>query len=258
MATTNRPSAALVATRLGSLRRNREILEAKVLNYVIAPFTIEYEWSIGADWACFGVFPGLFEVQENKNPMRIWEVCAENVGFRHFDCFGLGKSKESFCAIWGFWKDCGNSKAKRETLTQCGNKKINNVIGNPTDAFRTLRDLKLLRHIRHENVTGLKDVMFPIYRNSFKDEYLVYDLWIPIFIILSSSHTRSRMITANSSCFRVVVQGEGPSPHYGHVMDLVGQRYLVTVSGNDGTFSGIILNSMLLFPGYSDGYELLF
>ncbi|XAR58494.1 Phosphoprotein phosphatase [Bertholletia excelsa] len=33
---------------------------------------------------------------------------------------------------------------------------------------------------------------------------------------------------------RVVVQGEGPGPRYGHVMDLVAQRYLVTVSGHDG------------------------
>ncbi|GJM94573.1 hypothetical protein PR202_ga11230 [Eleusine coracana subsp. coracana] len=33
---------------------------------------------------------------------------------------------------------------------------------------------------------------------------------------------------------RVVVQGQGPGPRYGHCMDLVAQRYLVTVSGNDG------------------------
>ncbi|XP_031488559.1 serine/threonine-protein phosphatase BSL1 isoform X2 [Nymphaea colorata] len=33
---------------------------------------------------------------------------------------------------------------------------------------------------------------------------------------------------------RVVVRGPGPGPRYGHAMDLVGQRYLVTVSGNDG------------------------
>ncbi|KAK9726180.1 hypothetical protein RND81_05G195900 [Saponaria officinalis] len=33
---------------------------------------------------------------------------------------------------------------------------------------------------------------------------------------------------------RVVVQGPGPGPRYGHVMDLVAQRYLLTVSGNDG------------------------
>ncbi|KAJ0975654.1 hypothetical protein J5N97_017619 [Dioscorea zingiberensis] len=33
---------------------------------------------------------------------------------------------------------------------------------------------------------------------------------------------------------RLVVQGPGPGPRYGHAMDLVAQRYLVTVSGNDG------------------------
>ncbi|KAL3849811.1 hypothetical protein ACJIZ3_011693 [Penstemon smallii] len=40
----------------------------------------------------------------------------------------------------------------------------------------------------------------------------------------------------NDKCkwHRVVVQGEGPGPRYGHVMDLVAQRYLVSVCGNDG------------------------
>ncbi|XP_042517428.1 serine/threonine-protein phosphatase BSL1-like [Macadamia integrifolia] len=33
---------------------------------------------------------------------------------------------------------------------------------------------------------------------------------------------------------RVVVQGAGPGPRYGHSVDLVAQRYLVTVCGNDG------------------------
>ncbi|KAE8682464.1 Serine/threonine-protein phosphatase BSL2 [Hibiscus syriacus] len=33
---------------------------------------------------------------------------------------------------------------------------------------------------------------------------------------------------------RVVVQGPGPGPRYGHVMALVGQRYLLAIGGNDG------------------------
>ncbi|XP_078445101.1 BRI1 suppressor 1 (BSU1)-like 1 isoform X2 [Wolffia australiana] len=33
---------------------------------------------------------------------------------------------------------------------------------------------------------------------------------------------------------RVVVQGPGPGPRYGHAMDLVAKRFLVSVSGNDG------------------------
>ncbi|XP_077225732.1 serine/threonine-protein phosphatase BSL3-like isoform X2 [Tasmannia lanceolata] len=33
---------------------------------------------------------------------------------------------------------------------------------------------------------------------------------------------------------RVVVQGPGPGPRYGHVMVLVGQRFLLAIGGNDG------------------------
>ncbi|KAL2623704.1 hypothetical protein R1flu_003909 [Riccia fluitans] len=33
---------------------------------------------------------------------------------------------------------------------------------------------------------------------------------------------------------RVVVQGPGPGPRYGHVMSLVAQRFLLSISGNDG------------------------
>lgn len=32
----------------------------------------------------------------------------------------------------------------------------------------------------------------------------------------------------------MVVQGPGPGPRYGHVMALVGQRFLLTIGGNDG------------------------
>ncbi|KAF9609799.1 hypothetical protein IFM89_018596 [Coptis chinensis] len=50
-------------------------------------------------------------------------------------------------------------------------KRINNVFDNCIDALKTLWELKLLRHLRHENVIALKDVMVPIWRRSFKDVY---------------------------------------------------------------------------------------
>ena len=31
-----------------------------------------------------------------------------------------------------------------------------------------------------------------------------------------------------------MVQGPGPGPRYGHVMALVGQRFLLSIGGNDG------------------------
>jgi serine/threonine protein kinase len=68
------------------------------------------------------------------------------------------------------------SSINRETNEKVAIKKITNVFENRIDALRTLRELKLLRHIRHDNVIALKDVMMPIHRTSFKDVYLVYEL----------------------------------------------------------------------------------
>ncbi|EOX90988.1 MAP kinase 7 isoform 1 [Theobroma cacao] len=44
------------------------------------------------------------------------------------------------------------SSINRETNDKVAIKKINNVFENRVDALRTLRELKLLRHIRHENI----------------------------------------------------------------------------------------------------------
>ncbi|KAL7155351.1 hypothetical protein ABFS83_03G069300 [Erythranthe nasuta] len=68
------------------------------------------------------------------------------------------------------------SSINRETNEKVAIKKIHNAFENSIDAMRTLRELKLLRHLRHENVIGLKDVMMPVNKRSFKDVYLVYEL----------------------------------------------------------------------------------
>nr|GMC52258.1 mitogen-activated protein kinase homolog NTF3 [Ipomoea batatas] len=68
------------------------------------------------------------------------------------------------------------SSINRETNEKVAIKRIHNAFENRVDALRTLRELKLLRHLKHENVIALKDVMMPIQRSSFKDVYLVYEL----------------------------------------------------------------------------------
>ncbi|KAE8709512.1 Mitogen-activated protein kinase 7 [Hibiscus syriacus] len=68
------------------------------------------------------------------------------------------------------------SSINRETNEKVAIKKIHNVFENRVDALRTPRELKLLRHIRHENVIALKDVMMPTHRTSFNDVYLVFEL----------------------------------------------------------------------------------
>jgi mitogen-activated protein kinase 1/3 len=54
-------------------------------------------------------------------------------------------------------------------------KKIGNAFENLTDARRTLREIKLLRHLRHENIIGVRDIM-KASRERFSDVYLVYEL----------------------------------------------------------------------------------
>jgi serine/threonine protein kinase len=54
-------------------------------------------------------------------------------------------------------------------------KKIGNAFENLTDARRTLREILLLRHLRHENVIAVRDIMRAS-RDKFNDVYLVYEL----------------------------------------------------------------------------------
>eukprot|EP00793_Prasinoderma_coloniale_P004556 PRCOL_00000317-RA len=51
-------------------------------------------------------------------------------------------------------------------------KKITDAFANTTDARRTLREIKLLRHLQHENIVRLADVMRPLQPTSYKDVYL--------------------------------------------------------------------------------------
>mmetsp|Transcript_42494 Transcript_42494/g.136317 ORF Transcript_42494/g.136317 Transcript_42494/m.136317 type:complete len:374 (+) Transcript_42494:402-1523(+) len=62
-----------------------------------------------------------------------------------------------------------------ETGEKVAIKKISNAFDNVTDARRTLREIKLLRHLQHENIIAVKDFMQPPSRQ-FKDVYLVYEL----------------------------------------------------------------------------------
>jgi len=56
-------------------------------------------------------------------------------------------------------------------------KKIANCFESATDARRTLREVRLLRHLAHDNVVALLDVLVPRHGDSGpRDIYLVYEL----------------------------------------------------------------------------------
>ncbi|KAK9822621.1 hypothetical protein WJX74_011011 [Apatococcus lobatus] len=55
-------------------------------------------------------------------------------------------------------------------------KKLGNAFEHTANCRQTLREMKLLRHLQHDNIVGLKDVMRPASQADFKDMYLVHDL----------------------------------------------------------------------------------
>jgi len=64
-----------------------------------------------------------------------------------------------------------SNETETHTLTCPGN-----AFENLTDARRTLREIKLLRHLRHENIIAIMDIMMPTSRDKFNDVYMVYEL----------------------------------------------------------------------------------
>ncbi|GKV08242.1 hypothetical protein SLEP1_g19904 [Rubroshorea leprosula] len=63
-----------------------------------------------------------------------------------------------------------------ETNEMVAMKKISNAFDNRMDAKRTLREIKLLRHLDHENVVGIRDVVPPPVRREFTDVYVATEL----------------------------------------------------------------------------------
>lgn len=55
-------------------------------------------------------------------------------------------------------------------------KKIGNAFAHVQDARRTLREVKLLRHLQHANVMAIRDIMPPNSLTDFDDLYVVSEL----------------------------------------------------------------------------------
>eukprot|EP00191_Tetraselmis_sp_GSL018_P014497 CAMPEP_0177583704 /NCGR_PEP_ID=MMETSP0419_2-20121207/3467_1 /TAXON_ID=582737 /ORGANISM="Tetraselmis sp., Strain GSL018" /LENGTH=393 /DNA_ID=CAMNT_0019073119 /DNA_START=567 /DNA_END=1748 /DNA_ORIENTATION=- len=68
------------------------------------------------------------------------------------------------------------SAKNTETNEKVAIKKIGNAFENLTDARRTLREIRLLRYLRHENIIAVRDIMRPPSRDKYNDVYIVYEL----------------------------------------------------------------------------------
>ncbi|XP_073316014.1 mitogen-activated protein kinase homolog MMK1-like [Primulina huaijiensis] len=68
------------------------------------------------------------------------------------------------------------SALNSETNQLVAIKKIANAFANKIDAKRTLREIKILRHLEHENIVAIRDIIPPPQRETFNDVYIVYEL----------------------------------------------------------------------------------
>ena len=55
-------------------------------------------------------------------------------------------------------------------------KKINDVFDHVSDATRILREIKLLRLLRHPDIVEIRHIMLPPSRREFRDIYVVFEL----------------------------------------------------------------------------------
>ncbi|KAL0390158.1 UNVERIFIED_CONTAM: Mitogen-activated protein kinaseNTF6 [Sesamum calycinum] len=68
------------------------------------------------------------------------------------------------------------SATNAETKEEVAIKRIANAFDNRIDARRTLREIKLLTHMDHENVIKIKDIIRPPDKEDFNDVYIAYEL----------------------------------------------------------------------------------
>ncbi|KAH6777541.1 MAP kinase 4 [Perilla frutescens var. hirtella] len=64
----------------------------------------------------------------------------------------------------------------KENNEEVAIKKISNAFENRIDAKRTLREIKILRHMDHPNIISIKDIIRPQKKEAFNDVYIVYEL----------------------------------------------------------------------------------
>lgn len=67
------------------------------------------------------------------------------------------------------------SAINKSTNEKVAIKKICDVFDVPTITKRTLREVKILRHFKHDNIISIKEILKPP-AEEFKDVYLVLDL----------------------------------------------------------------------------------
>ncbi|XP_075687057.1 mitogen-activated protein kinase 7 isoform X2 [Rhinoderma darwinii] len=118
------------------------------------------------------------KLQEARCPSS---TAAKNLAIlqeRSFDInFDVGDEYEIIETIGTGAYGVVSSAQRKETGQKVAIKKIPNAFDVVTNAKRTLRELKILKHFKHDNVIAIKDILKPaVTYSEFKSVYVVLDL----------------------------------------------------------------------------------
>ncbi|XP_001370188.3 mitogen-activated protein kinase 7 isoform X1 [Monodelphis domestica] len=121
------------------------------------------------------------ETGKVEPPNPVTSVVAKNLALlkaRSFDVtFEVGDEYEIIETIGTGAYGVVSSARRRLTGQQVAIKKIPNAFDVVTNAKRTLRELKILKHFKHDNIIAIKDILKPtVPYGEFKSVYVVLDL----------------------------------------------------------------------------------
>ncbi|XP_010437375.1 PREDICTED: disease resistance protein RRS1-like [Camelina sativa] len=104
--------------------------------------------------------------EQGKDNYMMWQKLFE-IGTKYLPIkpIGRGSADNVVC-----------SAINRVTTKKVAIKKIPNVFKKRIHAVNTLKEMNFLRHVRHDNIIALNDVMLSGQRTNFKDVYMVYEL----------------------------------------------------------------------------------
>jgi hypothetical protein len=127
--------------------------------------------------ACFSFykrkdFPGVQGQRIREKTVSLWNM----VDSEFFTEYGEGNRYQIQEVIGKGSYGVVGSAIDTHTGEKVAIKKINDIFEHVSDATRILREIKLLRLLRHPDIVEVKHIMLPPSRREFKDIYVVFEL----------------------------------------------------------------------------------
>ncbi|ONK78066.1 uncharacterized protein A4U43_C02F13910 [Asparagus officinalis] len=111
------------------------------------------------------------------SPILIFMLCDDLPDCIQTSSLNTAKRADTRFMRWSAREVMGSSTLPWiPTMEKVAIKKINDVFEHVSDATRILREIKLLRLLRHPDIVEIRHIMLPPSWREFKDIYVVFEL----------------------------------------------------------------------------------